>query len=120
LAEFRLAKVFAGEARYSEAGQLLAHAIAVDEKTWPGGHFLLGDSWFQLAEVERAEHRYAEAEVNYQKAIVVYEKSGASTSPGLASALRQYASLLKIGRREEARALEKRAQQVQRSVQAFQ
>jgi tetratricopeptide (TPR) repeat protein len=86
LAEFRLAKVRAGQQRYPEAEQLLEHAIAVQEKTWPEGHFPLGDSLFGLAEVQRLERRYAEAQVNYRKAIGVYEKSGRLDAPGLVAA----------------------------------
>jgi tetratricopeptide (TPR) repeat protein len=119
LAEFRLANVYAGQGRYREAAPLLTHAIAVQERTWPDGHFLLADSLFQLAEVAKEDGRYGEAEVHYQRAIAVYEKAGRAGAGGLAAALRGYANLLRHGRKEELKAVEKRAQEAQRSLQAF-
>jgi hypothetical protein len=56
----------------------------------------------------------------YQRAIASYEKLGPSGSGGLGAALQQYARLLRTGRSDEARALEKRAQEVQKGVHSFQ
>jgi tetratricopeptide (TPR) repeat protein len=120
LGEYRLATAFIGEGKYAEARVLLQHALPIEETTWPDGHFVVGDCLYEMAEVERLQRRYANAELLYQRAIALYEKDGASCSPGLAAALQQYATLLKTGRTDEARSLEKRAQELRKSIHAFQ
>jgi tetratricopeptide (TPR) repeat protein len=120
LAEYRLAVAYAGEGKYDEAESVLQHALAILEKTWPDGHFVVADCLHEMAEVERLRRRYANAELLYQRAIAVYEKCGLAGSSGLAVALQQYARLLRTGRTDEAKALEKRAQELQKSVHAFQ
>lgn len=119
MGEVRMAQAYTQQGKYAEAGRLLLHALAILEKTWPEGHFLVADCLYELAEVERLQHHYLDAELQYQRAIAVYEKAGSGGSRGLALALRQYAKLLRTSRAEEARALEKRAQGLQQSLQAF-
>jgi tetratricopeptide (TPR) repeat protein len=118
--ELRLATIYAGESRYAEAGRLLHHALPIAESIWPEGYFAVADGLYQLAEVERLERQYANAELSYQKAIAVYEKCGPSGAAGLAAALRQYAMLLRTGRGDEVKALEKRAEDIRKSAHAFQ
>jgi tetratricopeptide (TPR) repeat protein len=119
LGEYRLATAFAGEGKYDEAESALRHALPVLEKTWPGGHFAVADCLLEMAEVERLRRQYASAELLYQKAIAMYEKCGVPGRSGLAVSLQQYAKLLRTGRNDEAKALEKRAQELQKSVHAF-
>jgi tetratricopeptide (TPR) repeat protein len=116
--EARLAKVYTQQGRYREAKTVLEHALPILEMTWPGG-YLLADSLYDLAQVERLEKDYAAAELGYRKAIVAYETAGAAGSQGLEMALRQYASLLRTNRADEAKALERRAEGLRKSVQAF-
>ena len=118
IGEARLAKVYMEQGRYREAKTMLEHAVPILEMTWPDG-YLLADSLYDLAQVERLERDYAAAELGYRKAIAAYEKAGAAGSQGLEMALRQYASLLRTNRGEEAKALEKRAESLRRGVQAF-
>jgi tetratricopeptide (TPR) repeat protein len=110
---------YIAEGRYSDAELLLQHALPIEERTWPEGHFSVADCLYELARVERLQRHYANAELLYQKAIAIYEKCGPLGTSGLAVALRQYAQLLKTGRSNEAKALERRAQQLRKSVQAF-
>jgi tetratricopeptide (TPR) repeat protein len=113
-----LARVYTQQGRYREAKAMLDHALPILEMTWPDG-YLFADSLYDLAQVERLEKDYAAAELGYRKAIAAYEKAGAAGSQGLAMALRQYASLLRTNRGDEAKALERRADGLGRSVQAF-
>lgn len=118
VAESRLAKVYAQQGRYGEARTMLGHALPILESTWPDG-YLFADSLYDLAQVERLDKDYAAAELDYRKAIAAYEKAGTAGSQGLETALRQYASLLRTNRGDEAKALERRAQDLHRGVQAF-
>lgn len=117
LAEFRLAQAYTMEGKYAEAEPLLQHALRVQESVYPEGHSLVADCMLQLAEVERLQQHYPDAEQQFRNAIAAYEKLGGS--PNLAIALRQYAKLLRTSRTEEAKALERRAQGVQKGVQSF-
>jgi tetratricopeptide (TPR) repeat protein len=119
LGEYQLAKVYLQQRKYAEAEALLKHALSIQEKTWPDGHYAIGDTLYQLAEAQRLQRRYADAELQYKAAIAVYEKSSPSQSRGLAVALQQYARLLRTRRTDEARILEKRAQDLKRTIQAF-
>ena len=118
IGEARLAKVYTQQGRYRESKTMLEHALPILEMTWPDGYLFAG-SLYDLAQVERLEKDYAAAELGYRKAIAAYEKAGAAGSQGLEMALRQYASLLRTNRGEEAKALEKRAEGLRKSVQAF-
>jgi tetratricopeptide (TPR) repeat protein len=120
LGECRLANAFIGERKYDNAQRLLNHGLPVLEKTWPDGHFVLAECLSEMAQLEHLQHRYANAELLYQKAIAVYQKSGPSGSAGLALALQQYAGLLRTGRNDEAKALEKRARELQKTERSFQ
>jgi len=119
LAEFRLAQAYTQEGQYAEAEPLLRHALSIEERTYPEGHLLIADCLLQLAEVERLQQHYPDAEQQYRNAIAAYEKVRNQGSAGLAVALRQYAKLLRTSRTEEAKALEKRAEGLQRSVETF-
>lgn len=119
LAELRLAQAYTFQNKFAEAEPLLRHALSIQEKTYPEGHTLVADCMLQLGEVERLQHHYPDAEMQYQKAIAMYERVGNPGSPGLSAALRQYAKLLRTSRTEEAKALERRAQEKQKAVQAF-
>jgi len=119
LGEYQLGKAYIMQSKYAEAELLLNHALSIQEKTWPDGHFVLGDTLYQLAEVQRLQRRYADAELQYQRAIAAYEKSSVPRPGGLTLALEQYARLLRTRRTDEARILEKRAQDLKRSVQTF-
>ena len=120
LAECRLATAYTGEGKYDEAELLFQHALPILERTWPDGHFVVADGFYEMAEVERLRRQYANAELLYQKAIAVYEKCGSAGASGLSVALQHYARLLRIGRTDEAKALEKRAQELGKNVHAFQ
>ena len=118
IGESWLAKVYAQQGRYREAKTVLEHALPILEMTWPDG-YLVADGLYDLAQVERVEKDYAAAEPGYRKAIAAYEKVGAAGSQGLEMALRQYTSLPGTNRGDEAKALERRAESLRRSVQAF-
>jgi tetratricopeptide (TPR) repeat protein len=120
LAEFRLAQAYTQQSRYAEAEPLLRHALSIEERMYPEGHLLIADCLLQLAELERLRHRYPDSEQQYRNALTAYEKAGNPGSAGLAVALRQYAKLLRTSRTEEAKALEKRAEGLRRSVETFQ
>ena len=118
IGEARLARIYTQRGRYREARTMLEHALPILEMTWPDG-YLFADGLYDLAQVERLEKDYAAAELGYRKAIAAYEKTGAAGAQGLEMALRQYASLLRTNRGDEAKALEKRAEGLHKSVQAF-
>ncbi len=118
IGESWLAKVYTEQGRYREAKAMLEHALPILKTTWPAG-YLFADGLYYLAQVERLERDYAAAELGYRKAIAAYEKAGAVGSQGLEVALRQYASLLRTNRGEEAKALDKRAEGLRKSGQAF-
>jgi tetratricopeptide (TPR) repeat protein len=113
-----LARVYTQQGRYREAKAMLEHALPLLERTWPDG-CLFAEGLYDLAQVERLERDYAAAELGYRKAITAYEKAGAAGSSGLEMALRQYASLLRTNRGDEAKSLDKRAEGLRRGVQAF-
>lgn len=110
LGEYWLARAYTGEGRYAEAEVLLRHALPIEERRWPEGSVTVGDCLYATAEAERLQRHYANAELLYQRTIALYEKCDSSGTPKLTVALRQYAKLLKTGRTDEAKALEKRAQ----------
>jgi tetratricopeptide (TPR) repeat protein len=118
IGESWLAKVYTEQGRYREAKTMLEHALPILRTTWPDG-YLLADGLYYLAQVERLERNFAAAELDYRKAIAAYEKAGAVGSQGLEVALRQYASLLRTNRGDEAKDLERRAEGLRKSVQAF-
>ncbi len=118
IGESWLARVYTQQGRYREAKTMLEHALPILEITWPDG-YLVADSLYELAQVERLEKDYAAAELAYRKAILAYEKAGGAGSQGLEVALRQYASLLRTNRGDEAKALERRAEGLRKGVQAF-
>lgn len=118
IGESWLATVYTQQGRYGEAKTMLEHALPILEMTWPDG-YLVADGLYQLAQVQRLGKDYAAAELGYRQAIAAYEKAGPAGSQGLEVALRQYASLLRTNRGDEAKALERRAQDLRRTVQAF-
>jgi tetratricopeptide (TPR) repeat protein len=120
IGEYRLACTYLNEGKYPEAESLLRHGLSVVEKTWPEGHSVFAAFLYEMAEVERFNRHYADAELAYKRAIAMYEKFEPSGSPGMALALKQYARLLKTTRHDEARALQKRAREMEKTVQAFQ
>ena len=119
VAEYRLATAYMNQGKHAEAESLLRHSLAIAEKTWPDGHSVVAACLYEMAEAERSQRHYADAELLYQKSIAMYEKFGPVGSLGLTVALKQYASLLKTGRGDEAKALEKRAQEMQKSIHGF-
>jgi tetratricopeptide (TPR) repeat protein len=118
IGESWLARVYTQQGRYREAKTMLEHALPILEMTWPDG-YLVADGLYEVAQVERLEKDYAAAELGYRKAIAAYEKAGSAGSQGLEVALRQYAGLLRTNRGEEAKALDKRAEGLRKSVQTF-
>lgn len=120
LGELRLAQAYTLQRRYPEAEHLLDHALAVQERTYPQGHQLVADTLVHLAEVHRLQNHFPEAESFYRKAIAAYEKLGTPNAPNLAFTLRQYAKLLRTTRVPEAKALERRADGLRGTSQAFQ
>ena len=66
-----------------------------------------------LAELYRAQGKYAEAEPLYKRALAIWEKALGPEHPNVAKSLQNYAALLrKTGRGEEAEKLEARAQAI--------
>ena len=66
-----------------------------------------------LAELYRAQGRYAEAEPLYQRALAIREKTLGPEHPNVATCLENYAFLLReMGRSEEAVPLESRARAI--------
>jgi tetratricopeptide (TPR) repeat protein len=125
VAEHRLATAYIGQARYDEAEKLLLHALPVARGTWPAGHTFTGhtftgDLLYTMGDINRLQKRYAAAEPFYKEAVEIYQKVGDPNSLSLAQALHQYAEMLKTHEPSEAKAMEKRAQAIRRSVHAFQ
>jgi tetratricopeptide (TPR) repeat protein len=119
LAETRLAQTYLQQGTYAEAERLLKHALPIEEKMWPEGHYLIADSLYGLAEVERLQGRAGDAELQYRLAISAFEKAGDRGTAGLAVSLLQYSKLLRTTRADEARAFEKRARELQKGLQTF-
>ncbi len=66
-----------------------------------------------LAELYRAQGRYAEAEPLYQRALAICEKVLGLEHPAVATSLQNYAALLReTGRTEEADEMEARAKAI--------
>ncbi len=108
-----------------------AHEIATAESILPGavemeraagaGPVMLGASVRLLAELRSEQHNWEAADVLYREAIALYQKAAsAETNPVVAPLLHALANVLKHegGSKEEIRALETRARDMQRSPQA--
>jgi tetratricopeptide (TPR) repeat protein len=66
-----------------------------------------------LAELYRAQGRYADAEPLYQQALATWEKALGPDHPNVAATLENYAELLRdVGRGGEAAAMEDRAEAI--------
>jgi len=118
IGEYQLAQAYALQGKYAEAKLLLEHALPIQERTYPLGHPVIADCLFALADLATLLQRYTEAEWYCQRAIAVYETSVGASYPGLANVLRHYAKLLRMNRSAEARALENRANELQRAARS--
>jgi tetratricopeptide (TPR) repeat protein len=108
-AENDLALVAYDLGQYSRARELLVHAIAVGQKVYQGPQLQVATYLYNLAKVEEKERLRDRADLHYQQAITIYEASGSTDSPRLASALLSRAQLLKSTDKTEAKRLELRA-----------
>ncbi len=106
-----LAELYRLADRPARSETLLREALGIYRTVLGEDSSAIGECLYQLAETEVAQHRYPDAERDYREAIDIFEKSQGATSPGLATALRRCAKLLRTNRTAEAKALEARAKQ---------
>jgi len=118
VAEYRLAQAYSLQMKYAQAERLLKHALAIQERIYPNGQMAIADTLYGLAEVEAVQRRYTDAEWNYQRAISIYENVNRA-SPSLAIALQHYAKVLRIKRTTEAKALERRATELEQAAKSL-
>ncbi len=105
---YELGDVVSRQGRLAEAEPILERSLAIRRGALDREHPMLGESLRGLADLRRRQGRLAAAEELYREALVVWEKHPGDEStveiPGA------YAALLRdLGRQDEARALEERA-----------
>jgi len=113
LAEYRLAQSFLMQGRSAEAEPLLQHSLRIERRTYPQGHRIVADTLSALAEAQRLQGNVSESEANFRRSIAIYGESG---GPGLVAALEHYAMLLRPVRKIEAKALEKQAKEMRKTL----
>jgi len=75
----------------------------------------LGFSNLNLAQIYEAKSKFSEAETLYQQAIAAFEQASGANSSNVATALDNYARLLKkMGRKDEASKAKERADEIRR------
>ena len=95
----------------AEYQPLLLRAVQIGEATLGPEHPDVAGSLNNLAELYRAQGRYAEAEPRYQRALAIVEKVLGPEHPNVATILGNYVALLRAtNRNEEAERLETHAQ----------
>ncbi len=93
--------------RYKEAKKLLERSLAIRSTLLGAFHPQVAISLHHLAWLLEAENNYTEAEHLYQQILSIRERSLGPASPKVALTRKHYAALLrKMGREEEATALE--------------
>ena len=100
------------EGRYAEAEQYLTVALKQAEK-FGEQDARLATSLNTLAELYRAQGKYAEAKPLYRRALSIFQKALGPEHPNVATSLENYGNLLrKMGRDEEAEKMEARAKAI--------
>ena len=100
------------QGNYGEAKKQLEAGLEIAEGFGPGDT-RLATSLNNLAEVYRAQGRYAEAEPFYQRALAIFEKTLGPEHPHVAQSLENYAALLRqTARADEAERMEARAKAI--------
>ena len=98
--------------RYAEAEKLWLAALK-EAKTFVGDDPRLATSLNNLAELYRAQGKYAQAEPLYQRALAIWQKALGPEHPQVAMVLENYAALLHwLNRDAEADKMEARAQAI--------
>ena len=105
------------QARYAEAEELYLAALE-EAESFGEQDPRLATSLNNLAELYRAQGKYAEAEPLYQRALAILEKALGPEHPNVATSLDNYAALLReMDRNAEADKLEERARAIRGSGQ---
>ncbi len=100
------------QGRYLEAEKALQAALDEAERFGPQD-LRLAASLNNLAELYRAQGKYAEAEPLHKRALAIGEKALGPEHPRVATSLESYAALLrKMNRQPEAEELEARAKAI--------
>ena len=90
-----------------------AWALAIAEKALGPEHPHVATSLNNLAELYRAQGKYAQAEPLYRQALAIVEKALGPEHPGIATMLENYARMLRVlNRHDEAEKMEARAQAI--------
>lgn len=71
-----IAKLYVLQERYSEAEELINHAISIQEKTYGSNHHLVCASWLTKATICQRNGELAQAEKLVSKSLAVINKSG--------------------------------------------
>lgn len=105
-----LAAVCHGTGNHAEAERLYRRALAIKQKLLGPGHPDVALTLNNLGVFMKSRRKYADAEALYVRALDVFRKTLDADHPKLATCLENYAGLLrKIGRRTEARRLQREA-----------
>jgi tetratricopeptide (TPR) repeat protein len=105
-----LARVYASQAKYSEAQEHYKRALTVIEKTRGAGHPDVATILANLANAYMAQGKYAVSEVFYKHALEIHENALGAASPVLARTLNNLANVYAAqGKYADAQALLTRA-----------
>ena len=97
-------------ADYTQAGLILEDALSIREERLPADHPDVAQSLNNLAELYKAQGRYAAAEPLYKRSFAIMEKALGPNHPAVATALNNLAVLYKVqGRYAAAEPLYKRS-----------
>lgn len=107
-----LAELYYNQGQYEQAEPLFGRALAIRERMLEANHPDTAQSLSGLAMLYRDQGRYEQAEPLFQRAVEIMEQVGLD-NPSVATALENYASLLRqMQQQEKATALETRARMI--------
>lgn len=114
-----LARAYYFGKKFAEAASHYGRALTIYEQTPETDPLVLAGCLFNLGEVYHAQKRYFEAEPFYVRALGVIEKARGADNPNALPILRAYAELLDgMGRKDDARKAETRAQTIRNKALA--